>query len=103
MGAETTRYVVWKGLEVSDEPLYTRYRASMTPILEAYGGCFEHDFVVARVLKSSGSSRVNRVFALSFPDRATYDRFFADARYRRIRAELFEPAVAGQETYTVSV
>jgi uncharacterized protein (DUF1330 family) len=99
MAAEAPRHVVWKGLEVSDERLYARYRERMTPILEAYRGCFEHDFVVARVLRSSGSHRVNRVFALSFPDRAAHDGFFADERYRRIRAELFEPAVARHESY----
>ena len=39
------------GLEVTDDAGYGRYRAGMTPILEAYGGSFGSDFVIARVLK----------------------------------------------------
>jgi len=49
------------------------------------------------VLASHASPRINRVFALSFPDPASRARFFADARYRRIRAKWFEPAVASHE------
>ena len=70
-----------------------RYRAGMTPILESYGGSFGCDFAVAKVLKGP-SERVNRVFTIAFPDRATRDRFFADERYRAVRREHFEPAVA---------
>ena len=98
MAADARRHVTWVGLEVTDGALYARYRAGMTPILSSYGGCFEHDFVVSEVLVSSGSARINRVFALSFPDGATHARFYADPRYQRVRAELFEPAVASRET-----
>ena len=38
--------------------------------------------------------RLNRVFTISFPDRMTRERFFANPRYREVRAEHFEPAVA---------
>ncbi|KYG05856.1 hypothetical protein BE21_38130 [Sorangium cellulosum] len=48
------------------------YRARMTPILSSYGGAFGHDFIVARVLK--GDARINRVFTLLLPDRATRER-----------------------------
>ena len=98
MAADAPRHVTWVGLEVTDDALYTRYREGMTPILSSYGGRFDYDFVVSRVLASSGSARINRVFALSFPDGATRARFFADPRYRRVRAECFEPAVASRET-----
>jgi uncharacterized protein (DUF1330 family) len=94
MAADGPRHVVWMGLEVVDAELYTRYRAAMAPLLEAYGGRFDHDFAVAEVLRSDASPRINRVFALSFPDRGARARFFADERYRRIRAEWYEPAVA---------
>ena len=40
------------------------------------------------------SDRLNRVFTIAFPDRATQARFFADVRYREVRATHFEPAVA---------
>ncbi|MGK3969180.1 DUF1330 domain-containing protein [Sorangium sp. So ce118] len=92
MGAEGRKHVLLMGLQVTDEAAYDGYRARMTPILSTYGGAFGHDFVVARVLK--GDARINRVFTIVFPDRATRERFFADPEYRAARAELFEPAVA---------
>lgn len=93
MAADRKRYVALMGLEVTDDASYARYRAGMTPILESYGGSFGCDFVVAKVLKGP-SDRLNRVFTIAFPDRATQTRFYADARYRAVRAEHFEPAVA---------
>jgi uncharacterized protein (DUF1330 family) len=93
MAADRGRYVALMGLEVTDDASYARYRAGMTPILEAYGGSFGCDFVVAKVLKGP-SERLNRVFTITFPDRATQARFFADARYREVRAAHFEGAVA---------
>ena len=93
MAADHGRHVVLMGLEVTDDASYARYRAGMTPILESYGGSFGCDFVVAEVLKGP-SERLNRVFTIAFPDRATQARFFADARYRAVRAEHFERAVA---------
>ena len=38
MDAEVGRYVVWKGLEVTDAALYAHYRAGMTPILARANG-----------------------------------------------------------------
>ncbi|KYG03476.1 hypothetical protein BE18_14400, partial [Sorangium cellulosum] len=88
MGADGRQHVLLVGLQIADEASYARYRAGMTPILSSYGGAFGHDFVVARVLK--GEAGINRVFTLLFPDRAARERFFADAQYLAVRAELFE-------------
>lgn len=92
MPAEPGAYVLLFALEVVDQESYARYRAAMTPILEAYGGAFGEDFVVAQVLR--GHERVNRVFTIAFPDRAAKERFFADPAYRAVRARSFAPAVA---------
>ncbi len=88
------RYVLLIGLEVTDDAAYARYRAAMRPILEEHGGAFGCDLAVARVLLPENEPRLNRVFTISFPDRAARERFFADQRYRAVRAEHFEPAVA---------
>src|SRR5262245_28001779 len=96
MAAEA-RYVVWLGLEVKDPAGYARYREEMAPILAAHGGRFEHDFEVAKVLKSSASPRINRVFAMSFPNEDLRKRFLADAQYQRVRAAWFAPSVASSE------
>lgn len=95
MDAAPARHVMLVGLEVTDDHSYTRYRAAMTPILASFGGAFGSDFEVARVLL--GDSRINRVFTISFPDRATRDRFFADADYRAARERFYVPAVAHAE------
>jgi uncharacterized protein (DUF1330 family) len=94
MADEAARHVIVVGLEVTDDVSYAGYRARMTPLLERMGGRFGYDFVVSRVLKSEGSTGINRVFTMSFPSRTTREAFFADAEYRRARAELFENAVA---------
>src|SRR3954470_20073620 len=84
------------GLLVVDDEKYARYRAEMTPLLEAAGGGFRYDFEVARPLKSETGEDVNRVFVIQFPDRAAKEKFFADARYREIRSRFFERAVEKQ-------
>jgi uncharacterized protein (DUF1330 family) len=94
MAGEGPRFVLLLGLEVTDEARYARYRAEMAPILASHGGAFGSDFRVSEVLKSPGSARINRVFTLSFPDRAHRERFLADPLYRSVRAAHFEPAVA---------
>jgi uncharacterized protein (DUF1330 family) len=93
MRAEARRHARLVGLEVIDEAAYARYRAGMRPILEAYGGAFGVDLAVATVLERA-DERINRVFTLSFPDRRTQERFFADEGYRAVRAVFFDPAVA---------
>src|SRR5262245_7263001 len=76
MVAERGRYVILMGLEVTDDEAYARYRAGMTPILESHGGYFGCDFGIAKVYKGP-TERLNRVFTISFPDRAVHARFFA--------------------------
>ncbi|MCY1062755.1 DUF1330 domain-containing protein [Nannocystis sp. SCPEA4] len=83
-------------LVVADPVAYARYREAMAPILAAHGGSFRHDFVVAEVLRGVDPGS-NRVFTLVFPDRAAKQRFFADERYREVRAVHFEPAVVHTE------
>lgn len=92
---EPDRYVMLVGLEVTDERSYSRYRAAMTPILARFGGAFGCDFELAKVLL--GDHRINRVFTISFPDRPTRERFFADTDYRAVRERFYEPAVAHAE------
>lgn len=92
MNAEPTRHVMLVGLEITDESSYTRYREAMTPILANFGGAFGCDFEVARVLL--GNDRINRVFTISFPDRQTRERFFADPGYLAAREQFYAPAVA---------
>ena len=87
------RHVRLVALTVTDPVAYGRYRAGMTPILESYGGRFGCDFVVAEVLLGAERS-ANRVFTIEFPDADAQQRFFADERYRAVRAEFFAPAVA---------
>ena len=94
MGTNSVRHVILVGLEVTDEALYARYRSSMSPILASYGGAFGYDLLVSKVLKSPTDQPINRVFTISFPDRETKTRFFADQAYLEVRAELFDPAVS---------
>jgi len=81
------------GLFVADNEKYSQYRAEIAPLLETAGAGFRYDFDVARTLKSETGQDINRVFVLHFPDRASKERFFADSKYREIRARLFEKAV----------
>jgi len=62
----TTRHEILVGLNVRDDAAYDRYRAAMTPLLEARGGFFRADYRVAEVLKGEDRA-VNRVFVISFP------------------------------------
>jgi uncharacterized protein (DUF1330 family) len=93
-GAGATRYVRAVGLQVADEAGYRRYREAIAPLLQQHGGRFLYDFVVSRVLISETEQPINRVFLISFGDRASADAFSADPAYIAIRRELFDPAVA---------
>jgi uncharacterized protein (DUF1330 family) len=93
MAGERTRHVLVRGLNVTDEALYRRYREGMRPILERFGGAFGYDFEVSRVLASESGQPINRVFTLWFPDRERAEAFFADPEYLAVRRECFEPAV----------
>lgn len=83
-------------MDIASEEAYAAYRAAMTPILESYGGRFRFDFIVSQALKSEASHKINRVFALHFPARDARDAFFADAAYKKVRAQFFDQAVAGR-------
>lgn len=89
----TGRSEILVGLRVTDEDGYARYRAGMTPILEAMGGFFRYDMRVSELLRGQADEPFNRVFILSFPDGATRDRFFTDPAYLAVRAEHFERSV----------
>ena len=91
---ELLRHVIIVGLHVTDPVRYSLYCARMRPILTSFGGRFEYDFVVSEVLESPTEAEINRVYSLSFPSPQDKAAFYADAAYRRIHAELYEPAVA---------
>jgi len=59
------------------------------------------DYRVSEQLQPTTDPAVNRVFILSFPDRATKEAFFSDPAYLAVRAEHFEPAVAHVEELAV--
>lgn len=50
-------------LNVTDAELYARYRAAMTPLLEAHGGRFGLDLWVREVLRSPTEKPFNRMGA----------------------------------------
>jgi uncharacterized protein (DUF1330 family) len=83
------------GVQVIDEAAYMRYRAEMTPVLEAHGGRFVLDVRVGEILRAPSPSRFNRLFAVRFPSARQRDAFFADPDYGEIRARWFEPSVSG--------
>ena len=83
------------GLFVVDHEKYAQYRAEIALLLEAAGGRFRYDFEVARTLKSEAGHNINRLFVIQFPDRASKQSLFTDSQYVKIRARLFEKAVAG--------
>jgi uncharacterized protein (DUF1330 family) len=92
--ATAARFTSVLGLQVDDATSYQRYRAGMTPILHSYGGSFGYDFEVANVLASASHRPINRVFTLSFPDRSSAERFYADPAYLEVRRAWFEQAVS---------
>jgi uncharacterized protein (DUF1330 family) len=94
MVGDTPGHIKIVGLDVRDDSMYRRYREAMTPILHRYGGAFGYDLVVGEVLKSPVEARINRLFTMLFPAKGVADRFFSDPDYLKIRAALFEPAVA---------
>jgi uncharacterized protein (DUF1330 family) len=82
------------GVQVIDEAGYARYRAEMTPVLEAHGGRFVLDVRVAEILRASSPAAFNRLFSIRFPSARHRDAFFANPDYMAIRARLFEPSVS---------
>ncbi len=88
-------------MNVVDVARYARYRAAITPLLEAAGGSFGYDLEVSRVLKTPGGEAghgghpITRVFTMRFASRAAREAFFADERYLRAKAADFVAAVDG--------
>ena len=81
-------------LNVVDADLYSKYRAAMTPLLEAHGGRFGLDLWVAEVLRAPGPKPFNRVFTIIFPSLERREAFFSNPDYLAIRKTLFEPSVS---------
>ncbi|MFT5286102.1 MAG: hypothetical protein ACI8TQ_002270 [Planctomycetota bacterium] len=88
-----TRYEHLVGLHVSDDETYTKYRAAMTPLLEAVGGFFRFDFTIDKTLKGGTDPEINRLFVISFPDQATSERFFEEPAYVAAREQFFDASV----------
>jgi uncharacterized protein (DUF1330 family) len=82
------------GVHVIDEAGYAKYRAEMTPVLEAHGGRFVLDVRVAEILRAPTATVFNRLFTIRFPSSRHRDAFFADPDYLAIRTRLFEPSVS---------
>ena len=82
-------------LNVTNDTGYQAYRDGMTPILTEMGGCFRYDFRIGETLKNASDHPINRVFAISFPDEQTSQKFFADPGYLEVRARHFDASVAG--------
>lgn len=87
-------YEMLVGLAVSDDEAYTQYRQAMAPILQRFGGGFRYDFKVSEVLSNEGGQPINRVFTISFADKASRDAFFSDPRYVEAKRTFFEKSVA---------
>jgi uncharacterized protein (DUF1330 family) len=100
-GREVAREVTEKphemliGVDVIDEAGYAKYRAEMTPVLEAHGGRFILDVRVSEILRGASPGAFNRLFTIRFPSARHRDAFFANPDYLAIRARLFEPSVSG--------
>ncbi len=86
-------YEMLVGLEVSDDEIYSDYRAAMKPILNTYGGGFGYDFKISETLKSEVDENINRVFTINFPDEDTMNSFFSDEEYLKAKIKYFEKSV----------
>ncbi|MGF1754064.1 DUF1330 domain-containing protein [Vibrio makurazakiensis] len=81
------------GLEVSNNDVYSKYRAAMKPILASYCGGFGFDFVVSEVLRSEVDVPINRVFTINFPSQSAAESFFLDDEYLKVKAQYFDASV----------
>jgi uncharacterized protein (DUF1330 family) len=81
-------------LNVVDADLYAKYRAAMSPLLEAHGGSFGLDLWVAEVLRGPVDKPFNRLFTILFPSLERREAFFSNPEYLAIRKALFEPSVS---------
>lgn len=82
-------------LNVVDADLYAKYRAAMTPLLDAHGGSFGLDLWVGELLRAlPEQTPFNRMFTIVFPSQERREAFFSNPDYLAIRKEFFEPSVA---------
>ncbi len=81
-------------LNVVDADLYAKYRAAMSPLLEAHGGSFGLDLWVAEVLRTPIPKPFNRLFTILFPSTERREAFFSNPEYLAVRKALFEPSVS---------
>lgn len=87
-------YEILVGLQVSDNDMYSQYRAAMKPILANYQGYFSNDFMVSEVLSSDFSQKINRVFTINFASKQAKESFFTDSDYLQVKQQFFEKSVA---------
>ncbi|HEY6879461.1 MAG TPA: DUF1330 domain-containing protein [Polyangiales bacterium] len=81
-------------MRITDDALYTAYRAAMMPLLARFGGEFVFDVRVAEVLRAPEAATFNRLFTIRFPSQAKMDAFFSDPAYLAVRERYFAPSVA---------
>jgi uncharacterized protein (DUF1330 family) len=81
-------------VNVVDPDSYAKYRAAMSPLLEAHGGSFGLDLWVGEVLRAPDSKPFNRVFTIVFPSPERREAFFSNPQYLAVRKALFEPSVS---------
>ena len=88
-------------LEIVNEEEYQKYRESMTPILQSFGGDFGFDFKVNKVLKSKTSDLINRVFTLDFPSKEIMNEFFTHSEYLAVKEKYFLNSVKSVTTISM--
>lgn len=86
-------YEILVGLEVLNNDVYDEYRTAMKPILANYKGRFGYDFTVSKVLISEGTSNINRVFTINFPNKKGMESFFSDPNYLIVKEKYFNVSV----------
>ena len=92
------RHEILVGLHVTDNTQYDLYRAGMKPLLTKMGGFFKQDLHVSEHISGESDAPFNRVFIISFPDSKTKEQFFANEKYKAVRAKHFDPAVKSGST-----
>ena len=81
------------GLQVSNDEVYSQYRAAMLPLLLEHGGGFRYDFRVSEVLKNEEGKAINRLFLIYFESREKREAFFSNSAYLEIRQKYFDASV----------
>jgi len=81
------------GLDILNEKQYHKYRDEISPILPKYGGGFDYNFIVSKILKPENSCSINRVFTICFPDAKKMEAFFSNTKYLLIKQQYFNNCV----------